>query len=879
MGAFCICQTYNASLTSTNYGIVQIGNGGIFTGIDVAQSDGTLVGRMDSSGCYLWNTTRNKWVRILNTSSMPAGSITLDNAQGCDEIVIDPSNTSTFWMLFQGKLYRSANQGTNWFQVTGFPNYPPVQSPECCSTKGYGKWIRIDPNNSAVVYVATPSQGVYVTTNGTAAVGSVTFSQVTSVGAGLPLNINAVGNAPPNAGTISSQSLNLGTINGTLVSMTAATDNSQCATSTSWGFTGGDVNYVQIWETSNFANSFFGTVHSNSGTNLQVNVTNVQGSGSHSDWTVSCQNTLYSGSNGGGAEIEFDTSGGTTGGKTNDIFIVSYQLGTFLSTNAGSTWALTNGGTGTMSRTSIRMRADNLGHLYMGDDDSGAFGHSGYNADKFSIATGNWTSMQTASAGGLGGVGGIAIDYNNCSADSTCHVTLIESGGPSINYSVNGGASFNTSGGNGGRNTYSCTGDVLWLCNQLDFLNGYFSAGDGVYIPSGSNEICFSSEGMWCTVPASSGQDITLTEQTRGVEEFLTNQVISPVGASGSILVSSWDFACFYTANFTTYPSHVSCAGGDSPSNLVRGYMLDWIGSTSDVVAIVNNGTGATSISPDYSGISTAGGVPPATTPWTLFSSLGTIPVSAPGGCMAAGTANNIVWMSIDVGGNVPYLTTNGGTTWAEVSIPGGTPTQGWGSFTGGAGSDITYAKFCDSDKSNGDLYLYNTDTGSGDAVYRYTSGAWSFQSNPNFGDAAYINGQMKVVYNQAGYLFFTDGEGGSAHPDTSSKFSYSTNDGVTWTVIPNFAEVTAFGFGVAFAGHSFPAIYAAGWYNGTYGLWRSVDWDGAKTWQNVGTYPNTWAAAIHDIDGDKNIVGQFYGATETGVFCGTLAASCGLLP
>jgi hypothetical protein len=83
---------------------------------------------------------------------------------------------------------------------------------------------------------------------------------------------------------------------------------------------------------------------------------------------------------------------------------------------------------------------------------------------------------------------------------------------------------------------------------------------------------------------------------------------------------------------------------------------------------------------------------------------------------------------------------------------------------------------------------------------------------------------------------------------------------------------VSAFGFGAASPGHTYPTIWAAGWYNNgtgfTYGIWVCKDWDGEQTWQRASDgYPNGWPLPILDLDGDKGIPQQVYGVTGSGAF------------
>ena len=828
-------DTHNKQTDEGSWHLIKIGNGGLVTGLGIAP-DGTKVARTDSYGCYLWNTVQNKWVQLLTYTGMPAGIATLDNAQGCDELQIDPEVTSTLWLQFYGNVYKSTNSGAT-FSATGFPQQPSGISTACCnSIKQFGPYIAVDPNNSSIVYASTPSQGLYVTTNG-----GISFSQETSVAAGLSPNVNN-GGTPSYAGT-DSTNLAIGTGSKSFNN-----------NSTNLGFHIGT--YVQVWETSNPANQMFGTVSASSHTKFTLNVTRPQGSGSHSDWTVGFQNTP-----GGGHAVVFDTSGGTVmvdgQTRTKNVFVTTYGIGVFESTDGGQTFFELNS-TG-MPTTYRRIAVDRHGVLWMTDDSYGSF-----NDDKY--ASGVWSQPNTGYPGQIWYTS-VAVDSTQCASEGVCHVVFVEANDEIMSLTTNGGSSWNNSGGTNNR-SYVSRDDVDWLGSYfIAQPNAFFANTDAWFDPLNSGRLYTGAEGVWYTTPPSSGVALTLTQQTRGIEEFVQNQIISPDSAGGAVIITTWDFPCFYSSNFDAYPSYIGCAAGPHQANLLRGYSIDWVGSSpSIIVALVQDGTGSGVVGAglEQSGKSTNGGVAGPSSTWTKFMSAAT---TANGGCIAAGSTDNIVWISANTGRNLPYLTTNGGRSWATISIQGGTPAQGWGTYAPFA--DIS--KMCESDKTNGDIYLYNVNDGAGhDGIYKWDSSnsTWSLQSRPGFA-AAYINEQMKSVPGRAGYLFFTGGLDQAPHP-ANKPFYYTTNGWQTKSTVIGFKEVTAFGFGATFAGHTFPSIYAAGWYNGTYGIWMCKDWDSSQTWQQISDgHPNGIVSAIHDMDGDKVTPGVVYGTSNGGAFWG----------
>ncbi|MGJ4940716.1 beta strand repeat-containing protein [Bradyrhizobium sp. HKCCYLS1011] len=151
-------------VASGTWQTLKVGAGGFIRNFDIA-SDGTMVGRTDSYGAYLWNGSQ--WVQLVTASSMPAAFVastqnTQATGQGVYEIQIADSNTQILYMLYDGYVFKSTNRGTTWTQtsfaqVNAYPNANSAQ---------YGQKMAIDPNNPNIVYVGTPSNGLWVTKDG-----------------------------------------------------------------------------------------------------------------------------------------------------------------------------------------------------------------------------------------------------------------------------------------------------------------------------------------------------------------------------------------------------------------------------------------------------------------------------------------------------------------------------------------------------------------------------------------------------------------------------------------------------------------------------------------------------------------------------------------
>ena len=143
-----------------NWQDLKVGGGGFVRGLDIAP-DGTMVGRTDTNGAYLWNGSA--WVQLVTASSMPAAFDFTSGGQGVYEIQIADSNTNIFYMQYDGYIFKSTNKGTTWTQ-TAFAQQTADNSND--SYGQVGQKMAIDPSNPNIVYAGTETAGMFVTTNG-----------------------------------------------------------------------------------------------------------------------------------------------------------------------------------------------------------------------------------------------------------------------------------------------------------------------------------------------------------------------------------------------------------------------------------------------------------------------------------------------------------------------------------------------------------------------------------------------------------------------------------------------------------------------------------------------------------------------------------------
>jgi hypothetical protein len=607
---------------------LKIGNGGITTHFDSA-SDGTQVVSTDSFGGYIWDATANKWQQIMTYDRMPAGvdSAGFPIGSGFDTIVIDQNNTNNIWLQWKGNVYKSTNKCATVSYAGNWPNQYTHgwQSQDANPSKAWGPTLAVDPINSSVVYASTPNKGLYLTTDG-----GLTWTLQTTFAAGLPANAGTVASYPK-IGTDATSLNPASFVAGNTVTFSNNSSN--------FGFTvnGTDAqsNVVQVWSASDPTKQFVGYVSTaSSGTTFTLTIIAVFGSGAKTDWNVSyANNSVPSGDTiSGGHRICFDESGGTSGGRTKNIYVHTYGVDTWFSNNAGSSWSSVSA---TNKPATIgNVVCDRLGVLWVVADD-----YPTLTANIWKYASGTWTNIDLSAAGGGGltaSYTGVAIDYANSASVTTVAFSATSSGFLAV--SNDGGGTWTGQGRSAPNvNINSAPTDVVWV-------EGYYGAVSAFNIATGAslkfdrtgNGILYHCvEGVWYGVPSYAGGGSNVmqyTQKSRGIEEFIGIRCVSP--QTGKVIITTWDFPGFYSDTFGSYPaaSQIIQPGVTLPNGLELGHDVDYLWSNPNhMVAIV--GDNANTSSNTYDCYSNDGGAT-----WTVMSSLQTI---GGGGGFIAVAANN----------------------------------------------------------------------------------------------------------------------------------------------------------------------------------------------------------------------------------------------
>jgi photosystem II stability/assembly factor-like uncharacterized protein len=512
----------------------------------------------------------------------------------------------------------------------------------------------------------------------------------------------------------------------------------------------------------------------------------------------------------GHAGIVFDTTSARTHGKTNTIYASSYGNGVYRSVDAGASWVRLADGPENVSHA--KLAADGA-YYAVGDDWQTVWRYH----------EGAWTDITPVKGNGT-------WDTVVTDPSDPAHVIAIRQGGY-LDISHDRGAKW---------------GGIIWgpgynprIANDIPWLawtnETYMTTGEMLFDPVKLGRI-WSAEGIgvWFTdipdVPATP-RSITFTSQSKGIEQLVANEVISP--PDGKPVVASWDRPVFYVADRDAFPS---THGPDNQHAIVMGWALDYASTNPAFLVGLMNWWGI-----EKSGYSMDGG-----RTWTKFAAY---PADSKiGGGIAASTPKNIVWVPSNNG--VPYYTTDGGATWIRAAMPGA-PTAGQ---TGWGNAFFLNRHIVAADRvMAGTFYIYNSVRG----LYRSSDGGgtWALVYHHEIAPWSGSNATLKSVPGQSGHLFFTSGpQGTNTHPAVN-RFMRSTDGGATWTAVPNVLEVRAFGFGQSL--NEYPTIFICGWVKGLYGIWRSND--NARSWTRIGEFPLGIIDTVKTIDGDKDVPNLVY--------------------
>ena len=344
-----------------------------------------------------------------------------------------------------------------------------------------------------------------------------------------------------------------------------------------------------------------------------------------------------------------------------------------------------------------------------------------------------------------------------------------------------------------------------WMVGSLEidpFNSDRMLYGTGATIYGTNNLTAWDSAGT-----------VQISVNAVGVEETSVQDLISP--PAGPHLISGVGDIGGFTHNDLTLPSVM-----DVNPEISSTTGLDYAELNPSFIVRVGSGNGGG----QNIGFSTDGGQT-----WSPASSA---PPGAGGGTVAAAAdGSRVLW---NPSGQGVYFSTDHGTSWTAANdIPAG----------GRVGSDrVNPMKFYAF--VNGIFYV----SADGGANFVASTAAGLPPTGTSF--------RFKAVPGQEGDIWVA---GGSS--TTVYGLWHSTDNGETFSKLPQVDAADNIGFGMPASGHKYVALYSSAVIYGTAGIYRSND--GGWTWTRINDDRHQYATTSAAITGDPRVYGRVYFSTN----------------
>ncbi|PBC78535.1 photosystem II stability/assembly factor-like uncharacterized protein [Streptomyces sp. TLI_235] len=497
-----------------------------------------------------------------------------------------------------------------------------------------------------------------------------------------------------------------------------------------------------------------------------------------------------------GAGISFVTYG-PAGRNTIYVGVNDRSTSLYRSTDGGNTWQAVSGQpTGQMPQHGV---VSGDGSLYLSYSNSiGPMDATAGSVWKYTPSGGAWKNI-SPSQGGYG-FSGLAVDPQR---PSTVMVTTLDRWWPEdeVYRTTDGGTTWKALADKSQRDAsgapYVGTGTGHWMTalaiDPFDSGHALYGTGNGIWRSKDANASDSGGTSHWAS-------------GARGLEETSLADAIAPPGGA-TVITSMGDQGGFRHDSLTEVP-----AGRLKNPLMSSSTDIDFAQSNPSMMVRVGRG-GA-----QDGAYSTDGG-----SSWNGFKSE---PVSSSqmGHVALAADGSTIVWTE---DGQVPYRSTDKGSSWSKVS---------------GLGTDAEVV----ADRSSGNTF-YSL---SGGTLYASTDGGATFTARTG----NLPSGRLTAVPGIAGDLWISGGGKGLLH---------STDGGRTFTPLGSVQSASALGFGKAAFGANYQALYLIGTVKDVTGVFRSTD-KGA-TWLRVNDDAHQWGAigSLGIITGDPDTFGRVYIGTN----------------
>lgn len=809
---------------STTVQMGAMSGGGYMKDIDLSPDGLTRLMTYDSGAAFIWDFSASRWANILSQDRLPVAyqnwgqQANLAYMFTAYSLVCAPSRSQRLYMVLfsnpggggntPGLVWKSDNRGEKWTD-TGFRL--PATLP---STRGFGPLMAVDPANQDVVYVSSIGGAVFRTTDGFVA----NFECLNRTG---------------------------GVLEGVLIGAnSSATDTSGTTLHFASSPAGVPQSGFAVWATDvdrplALPSAFQATAAG--ATTVTVSVAIPASPGVQSGDLITFGNC---------ACIVFDPASGTTGGRTNGIYI-GWGYGAtavYHSTNAGVSFAATTGGPAQVKR----LNCSSDGHLYACDFTTGTAASNTTNAWGYDGAT--WTNFTAAPAPS-------GNNWNSCSSDPGNPgrvVFQVLSGG----FQVSGdyGATWYSSIAS---QPIRSASDVPWLATTLEGRPGaasYQTNGAVVYDPA-TPGLAWTVEGIgaWTWTPpvqASPPASQGMSSVNIGQQSLIVDQILKPPGQP--LLAAVQDRMCLQLVSLTDEPAN-DCGLSQSTGIIGSGWGIDYAKSDPTYIALlVGQNIYVSTSSGAYN---------------TFVKKTAQVPGANNGGCVAVQTTTNMVWFPANNG--TPGYTTDGGDSWSSCLFDGSTISTGWNNSL----FNNRHIVCCDYVDSN-TYYAYNFTNGANGGLWRSTDGGanWTNMSGgiSNLPPTASVDVQLVAVPGNQGHLFYANG----SQFNTSKQLFRSVDAGATWQLVTSTGIAWQVAPGLAGAGQNYPAIFMTGTIAGDsqMGVFRADGFTGdtavMPTWTRLCYAPGKNMSPSKTLCGDLETYGRFYlGTGSVGYSYGTLVA------
>lgn len=542
--------------TSISSGVWQpllVGGGGLISGHDVNQNDGTILLRTDTYGGYLWNPalsvggSNGAFQQVTTQTTIPADHFgylpqsgpaqTSVMTGGIQEICSAPSNSNIAYMAWSGLIYKTTNRTANWTPCT------PLLTSTATGTFSAGATsitVASYPVGSPTQVAAGQDQqniAVYGITNPA----SIPIGEMKAGVSGTTVSLNL-----PLSGTVS---------NGDTIGFSIAMNPNAQQRYYGQKMAVDPINPNVVYYGSE-QNGLFVTTDGGNTWSVVSGVPTAQGwqgnTNAYGTWP--------------GYNIAFDFASGATGGKTNNIYVYVYQWNgaahagqLYVSTNAGSTWTAVTGA----PTTCAHMCISKTGHFLWMTDITNGYGY------RYNINTISWT--QFTSAGN---------NWNVVAVHPTVPDLAILSNGNYFNITYNGTTA------TGSSITWSGSTASVFDGGQIGYLATFGGGGSqhaqfDPTVTSYPMKVFIScGQGIWtASIPSAAPATITMTCISQGTEQqvpreavVVNNKLYLAVDDNGGMLITPG-----------TYPSRMNSTVNNG-SYLTDGFSVDWTPANSNLL-------------------------------------------------------------------------------------------------------------------------------------------------------------------------------------------------------------------------------------------------------------------------------------------------------